>query len=166
MWGSGPVNPNAGKSKRITLRLTFSSCTHPSQVCKLAEVPCSSTMGNGSSRGPSSRKCTSIPKTGINFDGGTAQRADKSCAVRSGAQVENTAAPAKTTQATRNTTKICRKSFMVHTLHVSLTMLSTYKPVHKFCTSTQLSTSWNTFTNLFMLGNHPKTTSPTALHAP
>jgi hypothetical protein len=42
--GIQPRQPKPGKSNRITQRVVDSSVAQPSQVCKLAPVPCSSTI--------------------------------------------------------------------------------------------------------------------------
>jgi hypothetical protein len=60
----------------ITRCLSSRVLTHPSHVCRLAEVPWISIMiGVGLSRRPWSRRCTCMPRSGMNMDGGGAHRA-------------------------------------------------------------------------------------------
>src|SRR5215467_5748133 len=78
-------------------RFALRSRAQPSQAWSDDPVPCSSTSGLASSRGPSSRRCTFMPATSTKTDGGGAKRPCSSATVRSGAQFTATKTPMSNT---------------------------------------------------------------------
>src|SRR5215831_4534787 len=77
----------------MTRRFPLRALAQPSQAWSDDPVPCKSTSGLESPRGPSSRRWTRMPATSPNTEGGGAQRACSSSTVSSGAQFAATKAP-------------------------------------------------------------------------